>query len=410
MTRPGTIIVGASHGGVQAAQSLRQAGYTDPITLISDERGTPYHRPPLSKGYISAPQSGPSLLRPETFFAASDITLLRGTPATDLDRTARSLRVGDQTLHYDHLILATGASARRLPDAEFRNLHTLRNASDAAVLSAELPAARSLVVIGGGFIGLEVAATAAKLGLSVTVVESQPRILARALPEAVSAHIARQHQQAGTRLLTGVSLGAITGRNGRADTVTLSDGTALATDLILIGIGSQPNTALAIDAGLALSAGGILVDDHLRTSDPAIFAIGDCATFPSPFAPTPVRLESVQNAVDQAKCVAACITGTPVPYSALPWFWTEQFDMRIQMAGLPCDGGQLLLRGTPDSGSFSVLHLIGDQLVGAYSVNATADHIAARKLIPSGIRIDPALACDTTRPLKHCLTDSAVSA
>ncbi|KAA2311809.1 hypothetical protein E0K93_19605 [Puniceibacterium sp. HSS470] len=407
MNGNGAIIVGASHAGVQAAQSLRQMGYAAPITLISDESGLPYHRPPLSKGYISAPDAGPTLLRPESFFSASDVTLLQGVPATALDRAARTLQVGTRVLGYDHLILATGARARQLPDIAFPNVHTLRNAADAVALAAALPVAKNLVVIGGGFIGLEVAATAAKLGLSVTVVEAQQRILARVLPEAVSAHIARQHQQAGTRLLTGVTLRSITGSDGRADTVTLSDGATLAADLILVGIGSEPNTALAMQAGLSLLGGGILVDESLRTSDPAIYAIGDCATFPSPFSPTPVRLESVQNAVDQAKCVAGQITGSPAPYFAVPWFWTEQFDMRIQMAGLPCEGGRQLLRGTPETGSFSVLHMMQDQLVAAYSVNAAADHIAARKLIPSGIRIDPDRACDPAHPLKLCLTDGA---
>lgn len=402
MTPKGTIIVGASHAGVQAAQSLRQAGYTAPITLVSDEVDLPYHRPPLSKGYISLPESGPTLLRSESFFETNNITLLRGTRATDLDRAAGTIRVGGAVLSYDHIILATGASARRLPNSDFANVYTLRNAADAAALSSELAGGGNLVVIGGGFIGLEVAATAAKIGVSVTVIEAQSRILARTLPETVSAYIAAQHKKAGTRLLTGVTLTSLTGINGRVYAVTLSDGTKLPADIILVGVGSQPNTALATEAGLALSLGGILVDEQLRTADSAIFAIGDCATFPSPFAAHPVRLESVQNAVNHAKCVAAHIAGCPAPYCAVPWFWTDQFNMRIQMAGLLSEGGRTVQRGSLHSNNFSVLHLVQDQLVAAYSTNAPADHIAARKIISSGSRIDPARACDVTVPLKHC--------
>ncbi|MEC7763767.1 MAG: FAD-dependent oxidoreductase [Pseudomonadota bacterium] len=408
MTDP-IVIVGASHAGVQLAQSLRTEGCDVPIRLFSDEPFLPYHRPPLSKAYQIDPEARVMALRPESFFETSSVDLRRATRVTAIDRAARTVTAGGETFDYGTLVLATGAVPRRLEIESDRVLY-LRDRADADGIRAHLRTAQRMIVIGGGFIGLEVAAIAAKLGLSVTVIEAQPRLLARVAPPELSAHVAHQHKAAGVGIRTGAGVADVTESGGEVQ-VTLTDGTTLAADVVLVGIGSLPNTGLAEAAGIDAGPQGIVVDAHLRTSDPNVYAIGDCVSFPCVQSGQMERLESVQNAADQARSLAATLIGAPAPYTALPWFWTDQYDMKIQMAGLPGAGSTTILRGTPDSGAFSVLSFEGDRLRAAYSVNAAADHMAARKLIAGNVRFDPEAGRDTEIALKtHLNTNTPMPA
>jgi len=403
----GVVIVGASHGGVQAAAALRQAGWLDAITLISDEDALPYHRPPLSKAFLTATGDDNLMpIKPWAFYETGGISLQLGKRVTSIDAARKTVTFGDETLSYDKLVLATGAAARKLPLPDFTNLHYLRDLSDARRLRPALHAAAKLVVIGGGFIGLEVAATAAKLGKSVTVLEAQSRLLARALPPAVSDFVTQMHRNAKSRVLFNAVVKTVEGTGQTACAVVLEDGRTFPAGLVVIGVGSLPNTELAASAGLTLAEGGILVDGHMRSSNPDIYAIGDCAACHNPFSDQVARLESVQNAVDQAKAAARHITGSDEPFSAVPWFWSDQFDSKIQMAGLPFDGATEILRGDPATGAFSVLHLEDGVLRAAYSINRAADHMAARKLITSGQLLDTGCAGNPDQPLKDCLASA----
>lgn len=388
------VIAGGGQAGFQTAMSLRQNGFDGRILLVGDEPGLPYQRPPLSKAYLTGDMSREGLdLRPATFFTKEQIELIADC-VDSVDRQARrvTLRAGG-TLAYDHLVLATGARNRLLniEGADSAGVHLLRTAADAERLRAALAGAQRAVVIGAGFIGLEIAAGLRKRGIDVTVLEALDRVMARAVTPELSVYFARYHAENGTRLLFKTGAVRLTQSGGHVDGVEISDGAVLPADLVVIGVGVAPNVELAASAGLPVD-NGIVVDKHLLTADPHISAIGDCAAFPSIDAGRRVRLESVQNAVDQARCVAARLTGRPHAYGAVPWFWSDQGTLKLQMVGLTQGWTDTVVIGDPAAASFSVLCFAGSRLIGIESVNRPADHMAGRRLLAGATSLTPEMA------------------
>lgn len=399
------VIVGGGHAGAALCNALAAAGLGTRTHLVCGEAELPYQRPPLSKAFLKSPAEAVQPHRNEAWYGEAGITLHRADPALAIDRAARtvSLRSGT-TLPYDWLVLATGASARTLPalPATLANVAVLRSAADARRLRTLLEAAQRVTVLGGGFIGLEIAATAALLGKSVSVLEAAPRLLQRSVSPELAEHVLVAHRAAGIDVRLGVTVGDFVVEGGRLAALSVNGRRELV-ELLVMGIGAAPDTALAQAAGLACDPrdGSVLVDGAMRSSDPAILAIGDCASFPEHGSARRLRLESVQNANDQARTALATIQGATEPYRALPWFWSEQGPMRLQMAGLmPADGVRHRRPG-PTPASFSLLHYVGDRLVCVESVNAPLDHMAARKLLETGKSPAPELACDPAVPLKQ---------
>jgi 3-phenylpropionate/trans-cinnamate dioxygenase ferredoxin reductase subunit len=402
------VIIGAGQAGHQLAASLRDQGMTGPVILIGDEPHPPYQRPPLSKAYLAAETIEDLGLeelafRPPSFFADRHITLRLNQRARRIDRAARTVILeSGEAVAYDHLVLATGARNRRLPipGMDFSGVMQLRGLDDAFALRQRLQTARRVAVIGAGFIGLECAATAAKRGLPVTVVESAARVMARAVSPEISAAFEAAHRKAGVDLRFGAMAKEILGETGAATGLRLADGAVIDADLIIVGVGVLPNQGLAAEAGLSVGD-GVIVDELLLTSDPSISAIGDCALFPSPYAPAPVRLESVQNAVDQARCVAARLVGQPADYTALPWFWSDQGALKLQIAGLSIGSDKTALRRHPTRAeSFSAFLYRADKLIAVESVNAVADHMTARQILSAGFSPTPEQAADPAIDLK----------
>lgn len=401
----GIVIVGAGQGGFQAAASLREAGYQGRVTLIGEEPGLPYQRPPLSKAYMKGDAGIEQIeLRPAAFYADHRIELVHGRAAA-IDRFERRLALEDgRVLGYDHLILATGARNRPLPvpGRELAGVYYLRTREDADALKADLAGARNVVVIGAGFIGLEFAAVARALGHSVTVIEAAMRPLGRAVSPEMSTFFVEAHEAMGTRLLLGAGVVGLEGEGGHVTGVKTTDGTVHPADFVLVGIGVVPNVELAAEAGLEV-ANGIVVDAHLATRDPAISALGDAAAYPSRFAGGMVRLESVQNAVDQARSLAGRLTGKPAPFEAVPWFWSDQADLKLQMVGLTGPTDLAVLRGDPASRRFSVFRFREGVLTAIESVNRPADHMLGRRLLASTPTLTPAQAGDESFELKSLL-------
>ena len=378
------VIVGAGQAGYQVAASLRQEGFEGAITLVGDEPGVPYQRPPLSKAYLLGKVGVAALrFRPPEYFDEHRITRAQGSVAA-IDRARREVHLASgEKLAYDHLVLATGARNRvpTVPGMTLDGVFGLRSLADADGLSQRLGSAKRAVVIGAGFIGLEFAAVAAARGISVDVLELGTRPMARAVSTITSRVFDQAHSSWGVQIHYGQSLAAIHGVDGHVTGVQLSNGEALPADLVVYGIGVLPNAELASEAGLAVS-NGIVVDAQLLTSDPAVSAIGDVVSFPSPWAQQPIRLESVQNAVDQAKAVAARLMGKPTgSYTALPWFWTDQGELKLQIAGLSDGHDETVVLGSETQRQISVLCFRAGRLVAVESCNRPADHMAARKLI-----------------------------
>jgi len=377
------VIVGAGQAGYQVAASLRQEGFDGAITLVGDEPGVPYQRPPLSKAYLLGKVGVAALrFRPPEYFDEHRIARIQGSVAA-IDRDHRQLLLtSGEKLSYEHLVLATGARNRvpSVPGMELDGVFGLRSLADADGLSQRLGHAKRAVVIGAGFIGLEFAAVAAARGISVDVLELGTRPMARAVSTVTSRVFDQAHASWGVRIHYGQSLAAILGADGHVTGVQLASGEALPADLVVYGIGVLPNAELASEAGLAVN-NGIVVDTQLLTSDPAISAIGDVVSFPSPWAQQPIRLESVQNAVDQAKTVAARLMGKPASYTALPWFWTDQGELKLQIAGLSDGHDETVVLGSVEQRQISVLCFRAGRLVAVESCNRPADHMAARKLI-----------------------------
>ena len=399
------VIAGGGQGGYQTAASLRAEGWDGEIVLVSDEAHLPYQRPPLSKGYLLGKQDLKHvLLRPASYYETQRIELRLGERVARLDCAGQRVALASGTeIAYDYLVLATGARNRPLPvpGAQQSGVYYLRSLDESGELRQRLNGADEIAVVGGGFIGLEVAAAARGLGKRVTVVEAHPRLMGRVAPPLVSEYFRETHAAQGVELVLGATVARIDG-TGAAEGVVLGDGRKIPAGLVVAGIGILPNAVLAAEADLPLG-NGIATDEFLRTANPRIFAIGDAAEFPSTYAGARVRLESVQNAVDHAICVAKTITGHPQPYNALPWFWTDQFDIRMQMAGLGMGADRWVVRGDPGTRKFSVFHFRGEQLLAADSINRPADHLAARKLIAARVAVTPEQAGDENVELKGLL-------
>ena len=406
----GIVIVGAGQAGLQAAEALRAGGFAGPLTLLGDEPHGPYHRPPLSKAWLAGEMDASQLaMRAPEMLARKGITLRTGVRATAIDRAARRLHLDDgSALRWQGLVLATGATPRALalPGGDAPGVHALRSRQDASAIAERLQACgaaqQPVVVIGGGFIGLEVAATARKKGLAVTVLEAAPRLLGRVLAPMLSDWYAALHRGHGVDLRLGAQVTALTtGADGRVDGVRLADGTQLPAGLVVVGIGVVANDALAREAGLACDR-GIVVDACARTADPAIVAAGDCTARRLDDGSL-LRLESVQNATEQGKSAAAALLGQPRPFTATPWFWSDQYDRKLQMAGLSTGADRWAVRGALDSASFSVYHFQGTRLLAVDSVNAARDHLQARKLLDAGRSPTPEQVADTAFDLASLL-------
>ncbi|NYG57179.1 3-phenylpropionate/trans-cinnamate dioxygenase ferredoxin reductase subunit [Nocardioides daedukensis] len=400
------LIVGASHAGVQLAAALRDGGHDGPITVVGAEPHLPYHRPPLSKAYLDGAATVASLaLRPASFYEAKGIELLLGTRIEKIDAFAGvALTEDGAELHFDRLALATGSRVRRLavPGADLAGVVYLRDLEDAEQLKQRLPGVRRAVVVGGGFIGLEAAAVLAQRGVEVSVVEAGPRLMGRATTPTLSGWFAELHQRRGVSVHLGAGVVALRGESA-VDSVVLDDGAVLPADLVVVGIGVEPRVELAEQLGLAVD-GGIVVDERARTSDPEIVAVGDATVMPHPLDRTSgVRLESVQNATDQAAVGAATLLGTERLHQAVPWFWSDQFDVKLQMAGAPRGHDQVVLRGSLEGDSFTLLLYRQGQLVGCECVNAAADFVAVRRALAAGVTLDPDLARDPDVRLKTLL-------
>ena len=403
MPAPVVAIIGAGQAGFQAAASLRDTGFAGRVVLIGDEPVLPYQRPPLSKSYLAGQSGADDLwLRPAEFYAKQQIDLVYGDSVTAIDRGQRRLYLASGSeFAWDHLVFATGAGCRPLavPGAELDGVLALRTLADADALRQRLNEARDVVVVGAGFIGLEFAAVALASGAMVHIVEVTRQPMGRVVSEPVSRFFTKAHIGWGAEVALGTGVVRILGAGGRVNGVETTDGRRLPADLVLICIGVTPNAELARGAGLAVDD-GIVVDEYLVSSDPAISAIGDCANFPTPFAPVRVRLESVQNAVDQGRCVADRLAGRPVPYEKVPWFWSDQGDLKLQIAGITIGHDTSVLRGDPAERNFSVFCFRGRQLVGVESVNRTADHVVARRLLAGDPELSPELAADKSYDLR----------
>ncbi len=379
------MIVGAGHAGGSVAALLRQYGWRGPITLIGAEPVPPYQRPPLSKTWLKGEGVlGDLLLRPATFYPTNAIELRLASEMTAIDRERRvvCLAAGDP-VPYDHLILATGSHARslRVPGQDLAGVVVLRTLADAGRIRGLLHPGTRLAIIGAGYIGLEVAASARRLGVEVVVIEREPRVLARVASPELSDWFTRRHLEAGVRMMLNAAVEAFKGRDGRVSELRLSDGTAVPCDVVLIGVGAAPNDALARAVGLACD-NGIVVDLTARTSDPAIRAVGDCTNRPLPLYQRTGRLESVPNALEQAKQAAASICGRPAPTPEVPWFWSDQYEVRLQIAGLPFDAAETVVRGDPQASSVAIFQLREDGTVQAVeAVNAPAEFMAGRSMI-----------------------------
>ena len=387
----GIVIVGAGQAGVMTAEALRSGGYEGAVTLLGDEPHGPYHRPPLSKAWMAGEiEAAQLVMRAPEMLARKNITLRTGVTVKAIDRSARTVMLDDgSALPYTGLVLATGSTPRALPlpGGDAPGVLALRTRDDASAIADRLAACieqqRPVVVIGGGFIGLEVAATARKKGLAVTVLEAAPRLLGRVLAPVLSDWYAELHRDHGVQLLLGAQVSAIEADANGVTGVKLADGSVVPAGLVVVGIGVSANHQLAQDAGLECDR-GIVVDACGRTSDPRIVAAGDC-TARRLADGSLIRLESVQNATEQGKSAAAALLGQDRPFTATPWFWSDQYDKKLQMAGLSMGADGWAVRGDMAAGTFTVYHFKGEKLIAADSVNASKDHLLVRKLLDAGV-------------------------
>ena len=395
------VIVGGGHAAAALCSALAAATPGLPVHLVCDEPVLPYQRPPLSKAFLKNPLETLQPLRSAAAYAEAGVTVHLADGAVSLDRNRQTVELrSGRALHYRHVVLATGARARTLPGlpATLDNVVSLRSAADAERLRRELDTASKVTVLGGGFIGLEIAAAARQLGKAVTVLESAPRLLARSVSAELSEHVVQTHRANGVDLRLGVRVDGFE-LDGQRLVAAHVDGLREGIELLVVGIGAAPEQSLAMAAGLACD-NGIVVDSGLRTSDPAILAIGDCASFVDAASGLRLRLESVPNATDQARTALATLAGRDEPYRALPWFWSEQGALRLQMAGLLPQGTTPFRRAGTAAASFSLWHYLGERLVCVESVNAPMDHMTARKLLEAGRHPSPASVSDVGVALK----------
>lgn len=418
------VIVGGGHAGGQAAASLRQEGYAGPVVLLAEEPHVPYQRPPLSKQYLAGEWGLERVhLRPASFYASRDIDVRPGAKAAGIDAAARTVLCEDgATVPYQRLLLATGTRPRQLevPGAARPGVHCLRTIADAEAIKAALKPGVRLAVVGGGYIGLEVAAVAAAMGLAVTVLEMEERLLKRVATPAMSTFYEDLHRQRGVAIRTGAEVVAFAGSSGagssgagstgagtggeRLAAVECANGERVAADVAVVGVGVAPNVELAAAAGLACDD-GILVDEHARTSDPGIYAAGDCTNHPNPILGRRLRLESVPNAMEQSRVAAANMAGASKRYAAVPWFWSDQYDLKLQMAGFPEAGDDAVLRGDPAERRFATFYLRQGRLAAAEAVNCPREFMAARQLL--GKRVDGRDLADPATDMKAVLAAAA---
>ncbi|MBD3730080.1 MAG: FAD-dependent oxidoreductase [Sphingomonadales bacterium] len=408
MDQADVVIVGAGHGGAQAAIALRQNGFTGSIMMIGRDREAPYERPPLSKEYLAREKAFERIyIRKPEFWGEKDVELRLATAVTEVDPAARRLTLSNGAqVGYGRLIWATGGDPRRLScaGADLAGVHAVRDRADVDRIMAELDAgAKRVVVVGGGYIGLEAAAVLTKLGCQVTLLEALPRVLARVAGEELSEFYQAEHRAHGVDLRLETMLEAIEGDGVKVTGVRLVGGEVLPADMVVVGIGIVPAVGPLVVAGAA-GANGVDVDEFCHTSLPGIYAIGDCAAHANAFADGAViRLESVQNANDMATTAAKAICGDPQSYNALPWFWSNQYDLKLQTAGLSLGHTDTVLRGDPASRSFSVIYLKDGRVIALDCVNAVKDYVQGRKLIEARAQLDPAQLADTAIPLKELL-------
>ena len=400
------VIVGGGHGGAACAIALRKAGFTGSILIVGKETELPYERPPLSKEYLSGEKVfGRILIRQETFWTQQRIDLRLGTRVVSVDPTTHTVKTADNVeIGYGRLVWATGGTPRRLTCAghHLTGVHTVRDRADADRMIAELPDVRTAVVIGGGYIGLEAAAVLTKFGKSVILLEALDRVLARVAGEDLSRFFEAEHRAHGVDVRLGQSVDCILG-DDRVTGVRLADGTVLAADMVIVGIGILPEVAPLIDAGAA-GGNGVAVDGACRTSVPDIYAIGDCALHANRFAGgASVRVESVQNANDQATVVAKDIVGQSVVYDAVPWFWSNQYDLKLQTVGLSIGYDDAVLRGDPATRKFSIAYLRDGRVIALDCVNMVKDYVQGRKLVEAGAVVEPAILADPGVMLKDMM-------
>jgi 3-phenylpropionate/trans-cinnamate dioxygenase ferredoxin reductase component len=400
------VVIGAGHGGVQLAASLREEGFAEKIFLVGDEKDLPYQRPPLSKAFLkrATPEDG-VLLRGHGFYPQNKIDLALGERAVEIEPARRRVRLASgASLEYSKLVLATGGTQRSLPveGARLDGVLSLRTLAEARVLRERLEASQNIVVIGAGFIGLEFAATAAMQGRNVEVFELADRPMARSVTAETSAFFSAEHKKFGVKLNFGTSITAIKGNGGKVAEVVASDGRALPADMILVGIGLKPSDELARAAGLD-APNGIKVDERLATNDENIFAIGDTVYHYNTHHGAELRLESVQNATDQARTLAKLIAGKPARYDHVPWFWSDQGDLKLQIAGFLDESDRIVLRGSYEERAYSLFGFRAGKLTGVESVNKTGDHMLARRLLEGSVAITPELVADPASDLKALL-------
>ena len=397
------VIVGAGHAAGQAAASLRQEGYEDEIIIIGDEAHIPYQRPPLSKAYLSGEQGIERVhLRPEKFYQDRNITLKTGTTVSTLDVQAKTVTTdAGETIAWDRLLLATGGRPRKLsiPGSDLRGIHYLRTIADVDAIRGDFGEGKKLVIVGGGYIGLEVASVAVKYGLEVHVLEMEERILQRVTTPEMSAFYHKLHTGRGVVIHASAMVSGFTG-DGSVSAVACGD-QSFPADLVIVGIGIIPNTELAEAAGIDCD-NGIVVDDHCRTSAPDVYAAGDCTNHPNPLLDRRLRLESVPNAMEQARVAAANMCGGDKVYAAIPWFWSDQYELKLQMVGFSSDGDTQVVRGDMDANAFAVFYLKDGRVVAADAVNRPKEFMICKQLI--GREVDAAVLADPAADLKKLTT------
>ena len=399
------IVIGAGHAAGAFADAVRKQGYGGEVILIGEEAHSPYQRPPLSKAYLAGDMEAQRLsLRPDSFYEKKNITMMLSTKVSSIDASAKSISTSrGETLSYNKLVIATGTRVRKLPvpGANMEGVHYIRTIDDVACVHSKWQDAKDIVIVGAGFIGLEVAAVAAKAGKKVTVLEGQDRVMPRVVAPVLSQFYEDYHRKNGVNIITGADVVEISGTD-HAKAVVCADGSRYEADLVIVGIGVVANVELGDAAGLKID-NGIVVDDICRSSDEDIYAIGECANHPDPRYGR-LRLESVQNAQDQAKVAAAAICGDPISYNVVPWFWSEQYDLKLQMVGMSGGYDDIVMRGDMGEGKFSLLYYKREQLIAIDSINNAADHMAGRRLLAEGISPDKLAVTDASIKLKEFLS------
>ena len=402
---PHVVCIGAGQASLSCAAKLRAIGFPGAITLIGEEPHLPYQRPPLSKKYLTGEMDAERLLlRPAEWFREQKVECLTEARVVSIDRAARIVKLASgESVGYDALLIATGCRPRHLPEAmtgDLEGIYSVRKIADIDLMAGAFREGAKALVVGGGYIGLEAASVAVKRGMSVTILEAQPRILARVACPETAAYFDALHRSHGVEIITGAGLDDLRGHNGQVTAAVLADGRMLPCDLVIVGIGVTPNAELAEEAGLAV-ANGIVVDEYCRTADPAIYAAGDCTSFPHRGGH--LRLESVPHAIAHGEAAALAIAGQPQPYVAKPWFWSDQYDVKLQIAGLNQGYDRVVTRGPGTAGDYSVWYFRGETLLAVDAMNAAGAYMVGKRLIESGLSVSPAQVADPSADVKSWL-------